>query len=46
MRSTDADMIQLVGETTEHARVDLWTSPETTLVKVKGPEMSCLLNIA
>ena len=37
MRSTDADMIQLVGETTEHAWLDLRTSPETTLVKVKGP---------
>ncbi len=36
IRSTDADMIQLVGEISEQAWVDLRTSPETTLVKVKG----------
>ena len=38
IRSTDADMIQLVGEISEQAWVDLRTSPETTLIKVKGPE--------
>ena len=38
IRSTDVDMIQLVGEVSEQAWVDLRTSPETTLVKVKGAE--------
>ena len=38
IQSTDADMIQLIGEISEQAWVDLRTSPETTLVKVKGPE--------
>lgn len=38
IRSTDADMIQLVGETSEHVWLDLRTSPETTLVKVRGVE--------
>jgi len=42
IRSTDADMIQLVGEISGQAWVDLRTSPETTLVKIKGPENEVL----
>ncbi len=38
IQSTDVDMIQLIGEISEQAWVDLRTSPETTLVKVKGSE--------
>ena len=38
IRSTDADMVQLIGEISDQAWIDLRTSPETTLVKIKGPE--------
>ena len=38
IHSTDADMIQLAGEVSEQAWIDLRTSPETTLIKIEGPK--------
>lgn len=42
IRSTDAEMVQLVGEISGQAWIDLRTSPETTLVKIKGPDNEAL----
>ena len=37
IRSTDADMVQLVGEISDQAWIDLRTA-RNHLVKIKGPE--------